>query len=414
MLPWMRKRRKEAADRIEGLLDSDLDGAAEELARERHRLARPDAARLTEAIQHRIDAREHRHYLTRALAESRITPEAAFELLTTYREAGHVNEEQAASFRRQILDAHRREILDLLGDPSKGRFDYFRAIDAYRAAGHLSEEELRGLEELLDAKLNPGMAARRLFARARTTRTLGVQEDLLHRYLVEFEGFPDYPEAASLYLSLRIHRLWEVLPGIRSARDATLAVYELNNVLQAYVPYTANIEETVPVNRIVHEFMTHASNFKPESDDVAQITEEHLNRKVVVVDKHPGSPGSYTSERNGLVSMGAEGRVKAVRARRVMVDHRRPVGYTSGWSQPAFKGSPFATLRKDSSLAVWDTAELGLVQSSGPSPIFVHQFKEAVHEMASLLERHRTDHAPRLGDEMEAVFGSDAPSEDDG
>lgn len=41
-------------------------------------------------------------------------------------------------------------------------------------------------------------------------------------------------------------------------------------------------------------------------------------------------------------------------------------------------------------------SEVGLLENSKPSPVFVHQFREAVKAMAALLERHRTDHSPAV------------------
>lgn len=68
--------------------------------------------------------------------------------------------------------------------------------------------------------------------------------------------------------------------------------------------------------------------------------------------------------------------------------------YSRSWSFEEFDGTKYAKLQRHSCLAVWDQAEIGLVEHTRPSPVFVHQFKEAVHAMSDLLERHREDNPP--------------------
>jgi hypothetical protein len=53
-------------------------------------------------------------------------------------------------------------------------------------------------------------------------------------------------------------------------------------------------------------------------------------------------------------------------------------------------------LRRGESVAVWTQSEVGPLESSKPSPVFVHQFQEAVKATAALLERHRTDQSPAV------------------
>lgn len=116
---------------------------------------------------------------------------SALELLETYEQAGYVTPEQAARHRRHAIDAHRREMMDLLAQPDTDRFEYFRLLDSYRAAGFLEHEELQELEHLIEAKLNPEIAARRLFAEAQVALDPALQAELLHRYLMELPGFDD-------------------------------------------------------------------------------------------------------------------------------------------------------------------------------------------------------------------------------
>jgi hypothetical protein len=393
--PFGKKRRR--AEELERLIDEDLDAAASRLVSLRSGLRATDTARLEDVVRRRLAAREHVTYLSKALAEGTISATAAYELLETYDDAGYVTRDQLDMLRRHAFEAHRREILALLADPSATRFDYFRAIDAYRAAGYLSDREIATLEQLLDVKLNPAMAARRLFAEAMTTVDVALQEERLQRYLVEFEGFPDYADTASHYIALRVHQVWDDLPGVRYAREATRMIHELNNVLQAYLPYTSDLGEAVPIERIVHEFYAMAGDFKPLPDVEEPITERHLNRRVVVVDKRPGEPGSYESERNGFVAIGAPGRVKAVGGDRVVVAHQhRGFPYSQTWSFEAFAGTKFTRLQRGAPVAVWAQSEVGLLENSKPSPVFVHQFREAVKAMAALLEGHRTDHSPAV------------------
>lgn len=391
-------RGRRDAEAVERLLEVDLDRAAEQFEIVRSRLDEGDSSRLAALLRFRLAAREHVDYLSRALAEGTVAATAACELLEAYEDAGYVTTEQFDMLRRHAFAAHRREVLQLLATPDSTRSDYFRALDAYRAAGYLSSQELAELEELLDTKLNPELAARRLFASARTTADPALQEERLRRYLSEFEGFPHYPDAASLYLSIKIHEAWDELPGIRYAREATAVVLELNNLLEAYLPYTADLSSTVPIERITHEFFGMASEFEPLPDVEEPITELHLNRRVVVVHKADGEPGSYRSERNGLVPVGAKGRVKGVRGDLVVVSHsRRGLPYTQGWTFEEFTGSSFGKIQRGSSLAVWSQSEVGLLENHQPSPVFVHQFKEAVKDMKELLERHREDRPPVPG-----------------
>ena len=388
-------RKKALAAELERLMETDLDAAAERLFSHRGRLRRVDASRLEATVRRRMEAREHRNYLSKVLAEGAISATAACELLEAYEDAGYVTARQFDMLRRHAFEAHRREVLALLADPNSTRFDYFRTIDGYRAAGYLGEQELQALGHLLDVKLNPGIAARRLFAEAKTTLDLDSQEELLQRYLVEFEGFGDYPEVASLYVSLKIHQLWEMLPGVRFAREATRAVHELNNPLTAYLPHTSDLSNTVPIERIVSDFYALAGEFKPQPDPDRPIAERHLNQRVVVVEKIAGAPGSYESERNEFVSVGAEGRVRAVRGSKVIVSHKGSgFPYSRSWAQSEFAATKHARLQRLSTLAVWDQSEIGLVQNRKPSPVFVHQFREAVRTMSKLLEKHREDNPP--------------------
>jgi len=402
------RRKRERAQEIERLAETDLDRAAEELTEHRKRLRPADATRLAALIRGRLQARDHIDFFSRGLADGSIAATAACELLETYREAGYVDGTQFDMLRRHVLDAHRREVTALLASELATSVDYFRAIDGYRMAGYLSSEELSELEALLDFKLNPAMAARRLFAQARTAPDLNGQQAMLERYLIEFEGFEDYPDAASLYLSLRIDQLWKALPGVRFAREAAIAVHELNNLLIAYLPYTGDIGEDVPVERIVDDFMALAGDFKPEPDVDGPITARHLRRKVVVAERKPADEGTYEYERNALVSIGAKGRVVAVRGDRVMVSHQgEGLQYSRSWPQRAFEGTAYEKLDPKSLLASWTQEELGLVKHRRPSPVFVHQYREAVRTMEKLLEQHREDRS--LPATRSALPEGDAP-----
>lgn len=388
------KRRR--AEELERLIESDLDAAAARLALLGGWLRGGDRTRLEALVRLKLEAREHMNYLSKSLAQGTISATAACELLETYQDAGYVSTQQFDMLRRHAFEAHRREVLALLADPNATRFEYFQAIDGYRSAGYLSAAELDELRHLLDSKLNPAMAARRLFSKARTTVDVALQEERLERYLGEFEGYPDYPEAASLYLSLKIHELWDDLPGTRYAREATRRVHELNNLLEAYLPLTSDLGDAVPIDRIIHEFFGMAGDFQPLPDVEEPITERHLNRRVVVVDKLSGEPGSYRSERNGFISIGAKGRVRGVCGDLVVVSHpHNGFPYTQGWEFEALSGTKFSKLQRNSSVAVWAQSELGLVENSRPSPVFVHQFKEAVKRTSALLQRHRETNPPR-------------------
>lgn len=384
------RRKRELAESLERLIDVDLDAAAARLSAERRRLRAADVARLNELVRRRLEAREHVAYLSKALAQGTVSATAACELLETYQDAGYVTNAQFDMLHRHAFEAHRREVLALLGDPTAGRSEYFRAIDAYRAAGYLGADELDELQELVDARLDPAMAARRLFSAARTTADIALQEERLARYLAEFEGYPDYGEAAGLYVALKVHDVWDDLPGVRYAREATRRILELNALLERYLPHTSDVSEAVPIDRIVQEFLRLAGDFEPLPDVEEPITERHVNRRVVVVDKLDGEPGSYESERNELVALGAKGRVRGVRGDLVVVAHpHRGFPYTQSWAFDALQGTKFAKLQRNASIAVWTQSEVGLVENSKPSPVFVHQYREAVKDMAALLERHR-------------------------
>ncbi|MEM7414589.1 MAG: hypothetical protein AAF389_03770 [Gemmatimonadota bacterium] len=388
------RRRRERAERIRALIDTDVDRAAEELSASGHRLDADERGHLAGLVRQRLQAREHLDYLTRALAERTISATAACELIETYTEAGYLDEPNSSRLRRHAFEAHRREVEALMISPNASPSDYFTLIDGYRSAGYLSTAELTELERMLDVKLNPAMAASRLFAEIRVTLDQEVQIELLDRYLKEFEGFPDYPEAASLLLALRLDELWKVLPTLRHAREAAVAIHEINNLLVAYLPYTSDIGDSVPVERLVQDFLSHASDFKPEPDVDGPITVRHLRRSVVVAEKHDAAEGTHEYERNQFVSIGAKGRVVAVRDHQVIVAHGvRGLPYSKSWELPDFAGTQYARLHPKSSLAAWRQDELGLVKHRTPSPVFVHQFKEAVHSMEELLERHRADHS---------------------
>ncbi len=390
-------RREELARKLESLIRDDLDRAVEEFAAQRRRLRADDRTRLATTLRRRLQARDSIDFLSRGLAEGTITAVAASELLETYQEAGYLEDAELEMLRRHVVDAYRRELTELLRDDHLTSSDYFSAVDSYRAVGYLSEAELEVLQGLIDAKLDPALAARRLFAAARTQPALDLQEEMLERYLLEFEGFPDFPEAASLYLSLRIDHLWKVLPAVRYAREAVIAVHELNSLLIAHLPYTDDISDEIPVDRIVQDFMRLAGEFKPEPDIDGTITARHLRRGVVIASKQDAPEGTYEHERNSLVSIGAKGRVVAARENRVMVSLQGSgLAYSRSWPQPAFKGTQYAKIHPKSSLASWAQSELGLVKHRRPSPVFVHQYREAVKRMADLLEQHRKDNTPLI------------------
>lgn len=386
------RRRRQRAERIGALLETDIDRAAEELAANKGRIDADDFGRLSGLVRQKLQARDHVDYLSKAVAERTISATAACELIETYSEAGYLDSPTMSRLRRHAFEAHRREVESIMISPTASASDYYTLIDGYRAAGYLNGEELRELERMLDVKLNPAMAASRLFAEIRVTLDQETQGELLDRYLKEFEGFPDYPEAASLLLALRLDELWKVLPTLRHAREAAVAIHEINNLLVAYLPYTGDIADNVPVEELVKDFLSHASDFKPEPDVEGPITVRHLRRSVVVAEKHEAEEGTYEHERNQLISIGAKGRVVAVRENRLIVAHGvRGLPYSKSWPQPDFEGSQYAVLHPKSSLAAWRQDEIGLVKHRTPSPVFVHQFKEAVRTMEELLDRHRED-----------------------
>lgn len=397
MFGFLGGRREELADELERLVDEDVDQAAARFSSVRHRLRRQDADRLAELIRRRAEAREHDTYLARALADGTIGPTSALELLETYEQAGYVTPEQAARHRRHAVDAHRREMMDLLAQPDTDRFEYFRLLDSYRAAGFLEHEELQELEHLIEAKLNPEIAARRLFAEAQVALDPALQAELLHRYLMEFPGFDDYPHAASLYLSLRIDAHWRRLAQMSSARQATLAIQELNSLLHAYLPHTSDLSEYVPIRQIVDDFHAHARDFDPEPGADDLITPEDVSRRVVVVAKDAAVPGSYEMDRNRVAEIGMTGRVRAVQGDAVLVEHSGPgFIYSRSWALPPLEQSRMAMIPKKSHLALWRQSEIGLLNPRRPSPVFVHQYQAAVRRMGAFLERHRQDNSIRL------------------
>ncbi len=392
-------RRRRLSRQLDELLVADPNAAAQLYASSSKKLRQPDAARIGAEIDRYHQARENREYLSKALAEQQIAPTAAFELLEVFDDAGYVDPAEGRMLRKHIVETHRAAIRALLEHDSTDRFDYFRTIDAYRTAGYLSDDELANLERLVDEKLNPDKAARRLFGEAQAALEPDEHERLLYRYLVEFEGYPDYADAASLYLAVRIDQLWKQLPVIRSARLATLAVHELNTMLQAYLPLTSDIADTVPVNRVYDDFMKHAGNFKPETDPAASITERHVDTPVEVLNKDGDVEGRYRAERNAFVALGRVGRIRAVSGDNVIVELRGyKFEYSRSWDVGAFKGTMYETLGKHSSFAHWKASELGLVQSRKPSPVQVHQYKKAVQNMHDLLQQHREDHSSKYRD----------------
>lgn len=382
---------------IEELVDMDLDRAASRLSSARAELKIDDFTRLASILERRIAAREHHAYLARSLAEGTIGPTAALELLETYEQAGFVTAEQADRHRRHALEAHRREVMDLLAQNGTDRFDYFRLLDSYAAAGYLTGSELTELRHLIDAKLNPALAARRLFAEAQVAVDPDMQTELLRRYLMEFQGFEDHPHAASLYLSLRIDGHWRRLGQITSARQATLAIQELNSLLYAYLPHTSDLGDYVPIERIVQDFHAHARDFDPElgADDL--VTEDDLSRRVAVVAINPAVPGSYQQDRNRIIEIGATGRVRAVQGDSVLVEHAgAELLYSRSWPLPPLEDYRLVRIPKRSYLALWSQSEIGMLNPRRPSPVFVHQYQAAVRRMAQFLDEHREDNSIRL------------------
>lgn len=389
-------RRRRLSQQLEELLASDPKAAAELYATARHKLRRSDAARIGEAIDHYQQARENREYLSKALAERQIAPTAAFELLEVFDQAGYVNATEYQMLRKHIVEAHRHTIRSLLAQDSADRSDYFSTLDAFRTAGYLSDDEVADLQRLVDEKLNPAKAARRLFGEAQAALDPEAHQRLLYRYLVEFEGYPDYADAASLYLADRIDQLWKKLPTIRTARLAALAVHELNTMLEAYLPHTSDIADTVPVDRIYDDFVKHAVRFKPQTDSSADITEHDLDKPVEVRSKDGDVDKQYRAERNAFVTLGRVGRIRAVNGDDVIVELRGiKFGYSRSWEIEVFRGTMYEALGRHSSLAHWKANELGLVHNRKPSPVQVHQYKKAVQTMYDLLQQHREDHSDK-------------------
>ena len=406
MFGFLRRHRDREVAEIEALIESDLDQGFARFVSTRSRLTHEAADRLGEALRRRLEGREHEAYLARALAEGAIGPTASLELLEAYRDAGYVTDERAEMHRRHAIDAHRRELLALMARPDTGRFEYFQLLDGYRTSGYLTEDELRALYGIVEAKLNPEAAAKRLFAEAQVALDPELQAELLHRYLMRFQGAEDYAVAASQYLALRVDLQWRRLHRLTSARDATRQIHELNSLLEAYLPHTSDLSEYVPIDQIVEDFHAHARHFdaEPGADDL--ITEEDVSRRVVVVAKHDGSDGSYREERNRLVPMGATGRVRAVKGDKVLVRHAGPgLEYSRSWPLPPMDGVRKVAIPRDSDLALWDQDEVGLMNPRRPSPVFVHQYQAAVETMARILERHREDHSIRLIESGEDADG---------
>lgn len=388
-----RKRRKaELARNVEELVETDLDKAAAQFASVRRELSSSDAERLADVLTRRIDAREHQTYLARGLADGSIGPTAAFELLDTYQDAGYLTPNQAERLQNRVFEAHRRELLDLLATPGTSRFDYFRLLDSYRSSGYLGHDELEELEYVIHVKLNPELAASRLFGQAQVALDPALQEDLLQRYLMEFPGFRDYAHASSLYLSLRIDAHWQRLAQITSARTATLQTRELHALLQTYLPHTSDLGEYVPIEEIVRDLHAHARDFEPEAEADELITEEDVGRRVVVTHRKAGD--GYREDRNRLVDLGATGRVVATNGHKILVRHSGPgFTYSKSWGLPAFHRVHLAGLPRKTDLAVWDQSEIGMMNQRRASPVFVHQYQAAVARLAHLLEQHREDNS---------------------
>ncbi len=382
---------------IETLLEEDLDRAADRFAAVRHRLDRRDRERLAEAIRRRLEGREHQGWLARSLAEGSISPTAALELIETYEEAGYLTPEQSAMHRRHAFEGHRRELISLITAEGTDRADYFQLLDGYRSAGYLGQPELGELERLIEERLNPELAARRLFAEAQVSVDPGLQSELLYRYLMQFRGFEDYAHAASQYLGLRIDRQWRQLHQLTSARQATLQVQELNSLLASYLPHTSDLGEYVPIEQIVDDFLSHARDFDPEPGADDLITPEDIDRRVVVVAKHAGEEGSYRHDRNRLIAIGLTGRVVAVGKDQVLVQHPGPgFAYERSWPLPTLEGTRSVMIPRTSDLALWEQDEIGPMNPRRPSPVFVHQYRAAVRTMASYLEKHREDQSLKL------------------
>ncbi len=387
----------ELSGQIERLLEEDLDRAADRFAAVRDRLDRRDRERLAESIRRRLEGREHQAWLARSLAEGRVGPTSALELIETYEEAGYLTPEAAEMHRRHAFEAHRRELISLMASPGTERADYFQLLDGYRAAGYLGDPELTELEQVIEARLNPQLAARRLFAEAQVAVDPGRQAELLYRYLVQFQGFEDYHHAASQYLGLRIDQQWRRLHQLASARQATRQVQELNSLLASYLPHTSDLGEYVPIEQIVDDFLEHARDFDPEPGADDLITPEDIDRRVVVVSKRTGSDGSYEEDRNGLIAVGRTGRIIAASEDHILVQHPGPgFEYRRSWPLPTLEGTRLVMIPRTSDLALWTQEEVGPMNPRRPSPVFVHQYRSAVRAMADYLDRHREDHSPRL------------------
>jgi hypothetical protein len=385
-------RKRRLAAEIQALLDTDPESAIEVFAENRSRLRRRDAARLDAEVRHLEDARENRAFLAKGLADGSIKPAAGFELLQVFREAGHVTDDEAQVLRQSVVAAHRAEMESLLDNSERGATDYYRRLDSYRTAGYLTRGELGELERMVEEHLNPRLAARRLFADAQLAHDPKRQAELLLRYLIEFSDHPEFADAASLYVALQVDRLWKALPRFRSARTARVAVLELNGLLKEYLPYTADIADTVPINRMVDEFMKQAGKFRATPDPTAVITTEHLDRSVEIMTKDGPLDSMYEQERNSYIRVGAVGRVRAVSGDLVLVEFRgKDFGYSQNWRFEAFADTPYQRLPRHTNLSLWHTSELGLISQRKPSPVEVHQYKRAVETMQDLLEAHRID-----------------------
>jgi hypothetical protein len=387
-------RKRQLADDIRTLLDSDLDAALEAFTANARRLRRRDAARLGAEIRRLEDARENREFLVKGLADGSIAPASGFELLQVFKQAKYLTEDEAQQLRHNVVAAHRAELAALLDQPDRQPSDYYRRLDTYRSAGFLTRGELGEFERMVEDHLNPRLAARRLFADAQLAHDPARQAELLRRYLVEFPGHAEFAAAASLYVAGQLDQLWKALPKIRSARTARVAVLELNSLLQEYLPYTADIADTVPINRVVDDFLKHASRFRATPDPAKPITMEHLDSPVEVMRKD-GTDGPYQQERNAYIRVGSVGSVRAVRGESVVVDFKgREFGYSERWTFDELADTPYHVLPRQTSLSVWHNDELGLVSQGKPSPVQVHQYKQAVMQMRDLLEAHRVDHTP--------------------
>jgi len=120
-----------------------------------------------------------------------------------------------------------------------------------------------------------------------------------------------------------------------------------SSLLAAYLPYTDDLSDSVPIERVVHDFMVLAGDFKPEPDVEGPITARDLRRLVVVTGKRDAEEGSYAYERNEFVSIGAQGRVAAVRGDDVVVMHKgRGFPHSRSWPIPAFEGTQYARIHR--------------------------------------------------------------------